>query len=235
MEELITWFHSDFYNIIFTLITVILSGLISWLISYIYYYIGNRNNLKMSVIYPLCNLLKKQYTDDNYQELAELSKEYSIRYMKKEERKQLLLLLDIYKKVVSKLKKENIDVDAVPVEFDGIFMGFYYPYDIEPLKKDLLKISYNFLSDEYKHLFGPPIEKEIEKLYSKYLKLIPSTDNIHFFENNSPKEIIKNSKSYKERENNFVELKYQVDNFLKLDICQEVKNEMEGNDGNQSK
>ena len=59
--------------------------------------------------------------------------------------------------------------------------------------------------------------------------------SIHFFENNSPKEIIKNSKSYKERENNFVELKYQVDNFLKLDICQEVKNEMEGNDGNQSK
>ena len=41
---------------IFTLITVILSGLISWIISAIFYNKGNRENLKLSVIYPIKGL-----------------------------------------------------------------------------------------------------------------------------------------------------------------------------------
>lgn len=84
MKGIIEWYNTDFYNIIFTLITVGLSGLISLIISHIYFWNGNRNNLKMSVIYPLIDLLKRQYTNDNYQKIVKLSKDYSVRYLKKE-------------------------------------------------------------------------------------------------------------------------------------------------------
>lgn len=86
MKGIIEWYNTDFYNIIFTLITVGLSGLISLIISHIYFWNGNRNNLKMSVIYPLIDLLKRQYTNDNYQKIVKLSKDYSVRYLKKRER-----------------------------------------------------------------------------------------------------------------------------------------------------
>lgn len=67
------------------------------------------------------------------------------------------------------------------------------------------------------------------------MKLFSSTANILFFDNKTATDVIENSKSYKEWKNHNIKLKNQVDNFLKLGICQKVKKEMEGNNGNQSK
>ena len=53
----------------------------------------------MSVIYPIVRLLKDGYTRQNYNSLCEISKEYSTRYMSKNEAKKLMLLLVAYKEV----------------------------------------------------------------------------------------------------------------------------------------
>lgn len=208
----------------------------------------------MSIIYPLCNLLREQYTKDNHQELVKISKEYSIRYMWEKERSQLFSLLDTYKKAtnstkneicssvlydyfIDTLKKKYIEVNIVPVDIDGE-IGYGHPFELfhlyDDLKKLLNRCDYS-LWDEYEHYFDAPIEEEIEKLYSKYLKLFSSTANILFFDNKTATDVIENSKSYKEWKNHNIKLKNQVDNFLKLGICQKVKKEMEGNNGNQSK
>lgn len=87
------WFDTNWYSNCFTMITVVLSGIVSLIISAVYYHKGNRNNLKMSVIYPIVRLLKDGYTRQNYNSLCEISKEYSTRYMSKNEAKKLMLLL----------------------------------------------------------------------------------------------------------------------------------------------
>lgn len=60
------WFDTNWYSNCFTMITVVLSGIVSLIISAVYYHKGNRNNLKMSVIYPIVRLLKDGYTRQNY-------------------------------------------------------------------------------------------------------------------------------------------------------------------------
>lgn len=87
------WFYDNLYSNIFTLFTVVLSGLVSLFISKYYYDKGNRNNLKMNVIHPICSLLRQQYDANNYSTLAKLSKDYSIRYMKPKEINCLNLLI----------------------------------------------------------------------------------------------------------------------------------------------
>ena len=93
------WFDTNRYSNCFTMITVVLSGIVSLIISAVYYHKGNRNNLKMSVIYPIVRLLKDGYTRQNYNSLCEISKEYSTRYMSKNEAKKLMLILVAYKEV----------------------------------------------------------------------------------------------------------------------------------------
>ena len=51
----IEWFLSNWYANCFTIIIVVLSGRISLIKSAVYYRKGNRNNLKMAVIYPSNN------------------------------------------------------------------------------------------------------------------------------------------------------------------------------------
>ena len=72
MDEFFDWLI-DQNNInanIFTLITVILSGLISWIISVIFYNKGNRENLKLSVIYPIKDILDEKHSWKNYNKLS---------------------------------------------------------------------------------------------------------------------------------------------------------------------
>lgn len=83
------WFYSNFYINCFTMITIMLSGIISLIISAYYYYKGNRNNLKMSVIYPISILLSDKYNCENYDLLCKISSEYSTRYMFKNETKKI--------------------------------------------------------------------------------------------------------------------------------------------------
>lgn len=101
MDEFFDWLI-DQNNInanIFTLITVILSGLISWIISVIFYNKGNRENLKLSVIYPIKDILDEKHSWKNYNKLANIRNSYSTRYLKEEEKEVVNNLLKSYKDV----------------------------------------------------------------------------------------------------------------------------------------
>ena len=95
------WFMENLYSNCFTIATVIVSGLISWIISAIYFHIGNRTNLKVSVILPIIELLQDKYTEENYISLCKLSGEYSAKYLRKEENRTLTELKSAYKNVYS--------------------------------------------------------------------------------------------------------------------------------------
>ena len=130
------WFSTNLYSNSFTLITVVLSGVISLIISAVYYHKGNRNNLKMSVVYPIVRILGEGYSRKNYDKLCKISKEYSTRYLKKEEVNKLNALLSAYKNVSTyndisvkadilfsyfeyKLRKNNVNAKPVPFEQGG--------------------------------------------------------------------------------------------------------------------
>ena len=72
MNEYIEWIL-DPNNInanTFMMISVILSGLVSWGISAIYFSVGNRNNLRASVLYPVRQLIEDMpITWDRYRKL----------------------------------------------------------------------------------------------------------------------------------------------------------------------
>ena len=82
----VEWFDKNIYANVFTLVTVILSGLISWVISACYYHMGNRVNLKVSVILPVLGVIKETYSEQNYKKLCKFCDEYSAKFMQKKER-----------------------------------------------------------------------------------------------------------------------------------------------------
>lgn len=98
MKEFIIWIFAapNKYANMFTMISVILSGILSWLISAIYYSIGNRNNLEVSVLYPISRLLEKKPSRAGYKRLVEYTKDYSMKYLKREERKIIMSLVTAY-------------------------------------------------------------------------------------------------------------------------------------------
>ena len=78
MYEYIKWiFDPDNINAnAFTMISVILSGLVSWGISAIYFSVGNRNNLRASVLYPVRQLIEGMpATWDRYRKRREYTKD----------------------------------------------------------------------------------------------------------------------------------------------------------------
>ena len=77
MLEYFKWIINPEYinSNIFTLISVILSGGISWIISAVYFSVGNRNNLKASVLHPIRRLLDSTPSWDKYRSLTETERQ----------------------------------------------------------------------------------------------------------------------------------------------------------------
>lgn len=65
---------------IFGMITVLLSGLTSWIISALYFWKGNRNALRLNVLFPIKRILKETKSWKNYKALEDLSKAYDAKY-----------------------------------------------------------------------------------------------------------------------------------------------------------
>ena len=112
------WFDNEWYSNCFTIITVIVSGIISLVISAAYYHKGNRNNLKMNIIHPIIRLFEEGYSQQNYKNLCEISKDYTSRYMNRNEMSCLNQLLDAYKEVC---RYNDVSVNA-----DSLFSYFEY-------------------------------------------------------------------------------------------------------------
>ena len=192
--DFIKWFCNNWYANCFTIITVVLSGIISLAISAVYYRKGNRNNLKMAVIHPIIRLLEEAYTRQNYNILCDISKEYSVRYMSKNEAKKLTLLLSAYKEVSSyndiyvsanilfsyfeyTLKKNNIEVKPVPFEHEGEIIYYDYPPDLHYLSNDLERL----LNKIEPELQPDEVKEAVIELYEDFCNEYYSSEKIVFF------------------------------------------------------
>ena len=65
MEEFIQWWSVNGFNVV----SIIFSGIISLIISAVYYHKGNRNNLQMTMLFPIVRFLNEQYTRKNYRRI----------------------------------------------------------------------------------------------------------------------------------------------------------------------
>lgn len=231
------WFLSNIYSNLFTLFTVILSGVVSLLISKYYYDKGNRNNLKMNVIHPICRLLKQQYNSKNYSYLVELSKDYSIRYMKKDEIRCLNSLINAYKDAVekseesiysnalfsyfeAKLKRSGVETKFIPIEYEGDIIGYDYHPDLHYLYDEIYKIIKTFYyEDEFYYEYEDTTEYKIKEIFSHYSKNCYNRDDIKFFDDYSLDEVLEKSKHTKQWENKIEICNDAAKKFLNLKIC----------------
>ena len=94
MEEFVQWWGVNVFNVV----SIIISGIISLIISAAYYHKGNRNNLQMTMLFPIVRLLNEHYTRKNYCLLNELSQNYCNRYLSKSERSVKQKSIKTYKK-----------------------------------------------------------------------------------------------------------------------------------------
>lgn len=232
--DFIKWFCDNWYANCFTLITVVFSGIISLAISAAYYHKGNRNNLKMSVIHPIIRLLEEAYTRQNYKLLCEISKEYCVRYMSKNEVKKLTSLLSAYKEVSSyndtyvsadilysyfeyTLTKNNVEVKPVPVEYEGEVVYYDYPSGVRYLLNDLERTL-----KKYEPEIQPSECKDaIIFLYRHYCKDFYALENIEYFNDYTLKEVLSQSKIRQEWDKKFDSAENAKKQFLKLKIARD--------------
>ena len=97
-----------------------------------YYRKGNRDELLMSVIFPVVQLLNKSYSRKNYDELLSIKSNYAIRYLGKKERRTLMLLIEQYS-IVCQYNRSKKDTDCILSYFDFklgeiITFGFIFKY-----------------------------------------------------------------------------------------------------------
>ena len=232
--DFIKWFCDNWYANCFTIITVVLSGIISLAISAVYYRKGNRNNLKMAVIHPIIRLLEEAYTRQNYNILCDISKEYSVRYMSKNEAKKLTLLLSAYKEVSSyndiyvsanilfsyfeyTLKKNNIEVKPVPFEHEGEIIYYDYPPDLHYLSNDLERL----LNKIEPELQPDKFKEAVIELYEHYCKAYYTSEKIEYFEDYTIKEVMSKSKIRQKWNEKFDDAQKAKEQFLSLKIVRD--------------
>ena len=226
------WFCQNWYANCFTIATVVASGLISWVISAIYYRIGNRNNLKSSVIFPVVELLKEPYSEINYKALCKISDEYSMRYMNKREQKAFNDLQSAYRDIRSyhensvnagilyeyfeyELAKNNIKWKSIPVYINDELVDYEPPEGWFSLPDDIEKI-FNRYELEFE---VDECENALKNLYIAYCKNYFSIQEISFFEEKKITKIIEESEITKEWNQRFQNLNNKKKEFLILKVA----------------
>ena len=92
---------------------IFISAIASLLISKRYYDKANRENVLMSVIFPIVKLLEQRdYTRKDYEELFKINSSYAVKYLRKKERNKLLELLSAYRDVC-RYSKEGADTSCI--------------------------------------------------------------------------------------------------------------------------
>lgn len=229
----LTWLEKEWL----TIASIILSGIISLVISAYYYHKGNRNNLKVTVIYPIISILDESYSRKNYNKLLELTKEYSIRYMNKKELKCLTGLVTAYKEISTYndaridaeclksyfeyvLEKNGICIKPVPVQYEDEIIYYDYPdnyhFMCEDLEKVLSKYDYQFDRIECK--------ENVISIFLSFCKECYGASEISFFDDYSLEDVLSKSKVRVEWNEKFENIKRTKEQFLSLRIAKVVKN-----------
>lgn len=220
---------------IFGFITVLLSGLISWLISAIYFRIGNRNALRLNVIFPIKRILKEHKSWKNYKAIEDLSKAHDTKYLTKHEQKLLNQFLCAYKNVCTysysfvcadslfsyfcyKLEQNGIDTKPVPIYIDGEIVDFEMPTDLLYLTDDLERIIKN-RPPEYED--DDTLVKEVKSLFKIYCTKYFTDKEIIYFDDFTFDEVLKKSRirnEWDEKLSNYKEIEKKL---LSLNLFKE--------------
>ena len=215
---------------IFGMLTVLLSGFISWLISALYFRMGNRNALRLNVLFPIRRILDEPRSWKNYKALEELSKVYDAKYLTKKEQKLLNEFLSAYKTVCTynysyvcaeslfsyfhyKLKQNGIDVTPVPIVIEGEIVDYEEPVDLLYLRDDLTRAIEN-RPPEYEE--SDILIEEVKALFQAYCKEFFTDKEIIYFDDLTFDEVLKKARirnewneklaKYKETEQQFIQM-----------------------------
>jgi len=231
MERFGIWFIDNWL----TIVSIVLSGLISLIISATYYNKGNRTNLQMTIMFPIIEILKVGYSIKNYNALCDLSKNYCVRYMNKNEKRLLTQLVSHYKEVSNYniadmnanilfsyfehvLKEHDINVTPVPIEYEGEIVYYDYPSDLHYLKNDIQRILNNYDLD-----FQPEeCEEYIVSLFSHYCRKYYTDTHLPYFNDYSLDKILMQSEIKKNWEKKFEAMEKVKSQFLDLKIVKEL-------------
>lgn len=228
------WFQDNIYTNIFTIITVVISGLVSLAISAKYYKKGDRENVKMSVIYPIIKLLNERYSKVNYDKLCEISQSYSVKYLNATEQKLLSNLVDAYEsistydeiKVYAKsldayfkyeLKKNKVDLKIIPKEC-GDETVYEYPegmFRLPDILEEILR-KYDLVIEAYE------CQEEVVVVYNYFCKQWYNSNNINFFKDCSFDKVLTKTKIQKVWDKKFENVDNAKKEFLKLDIVRTI-------------
>lgn len=237
---MIKWFFENLETNLFTLFTVVLSGLISLAISRYYYKKGNRENLEMSVIVPLCSLLSNGINKDNYEKFEQLMGNYNIQYLRKKEKNTLMKLRNnyeiryknteedaqaecLYEYYLQVLRGNKIKTHIVSVEGNGGIEEDTIPYETILRLENQLRMIFKEYNDSIYEKEWEDIQETINILFNGYTKNDFGVSNkINYFENHTLKEVLETSKYIKEWKKQGEQYSKIRSEFLNLKICKNV-------------
>ena len=221
---------------------IIISSLMSLLISMAYYRKGNRDELLMSIIFPVVQMLDKCYSKKTYEELFAIKSNYAIRYLRKKERKALMLLIEQYR-VICKYSKSEADTNCILAYFDyklnekGINPKPCPIYDDEgEVVAEDYPPDYHYLTN-YIHdivsrmefaIYPEEEEKNIIESFKKYVKKYYTDKEIDWFKDYSVEQVIEKSKVSQKWKDNFQLMEQRKKEFMNLSISKEVQKILQG-------
>lgn len=231
MNEFIQWLTINWL----TIVSIILSGIISLIISAAYYHKGNRNNLQMTMLFPIARLLNDSYSVANYKSLCDLSQNYCSRYLTKKERSVLISLVSTYGEVSKykeitanvdslisyfeyTLKSNDIDVKPVPITYEDEVVYYDYPPDYHYINIDLENVLKNHIIE----IEPAECEEAIISLFDYYCKeRFYSDKKLEYFKDYTLEEVLVKSKIQKNWEEKFTKMKEIKTKFLELKIVKD--------------
>lgn len=230
MEKFFAWLFSGEH--IFTLVTVVLSGLVSWWISAAYYRKGNRNSLRLNVLFPMRRIIAEPRSWKNYKILEETSKEHDAKYLTKKERTALTAFLAAYKSVCTysysfvcaeslfsyfcyELEQNDINTKPVPIIIEDEVVDYEEPSELLYMRDDLSKIIEDrpFEYDEE----GSTTDA-IKALFATYCKNLFTDKEIDYFDDFSLEEVLKKSRARSEWDEKLSAYELAKETFLGLKV-----------------
>lgn len=210
--------------------------MISLFISMMYYRKGNRDELLMTVIFPIVQLIDKRYSKETYDELLAIKSSYAIRYLHKKEKKTLMLFIQQYGEVYKysksdvyadcilsyyeyKLKEKGVNPKPCPIYDDeGEVVADDYPPD------------YNYLADYINDVvskmefvvYPEEAEKSIIESFKKYTKKYYTDEEIDWFEDYSIEQVIAKSQISQKWKDRFQLMEDRKEQFMSLSISKKV-------------
>ena len=230
MRQFCAWLFTDEH--LFTLVTVVLSGLISWVISAAYFRKGNRNALRLNVLFPMGRIASEPTSWKNYKLLEDLSKSHDAKYLTKRELRGLTSFLAAYKSLCPhsyasvgaqslfsyfcyKLEQNGIQTKVIPIEIDDEIVDYDVPQELYYLKDDLSKV----LDDRPFEYDEEGCTTEIIKdLFKTYCGRYYDGREIAYFDDHSPEEVLQKAKARKEWDEKLSIYQLAKNKFLALKV-----------------